>query len=36
MSEYKNEALAILDNLTDSPYKANLKQLVEFVIERSK
>lgn len=36
MSKYKNEALAILDKVTDSPYKVNLKQLVEFVIERSK
>lgn len=36
MEQYKNDALQILENVSDSPYKTNLKQLVEFVIERSK
>lgn len=36
MARYKNEALEILDKVSDSPYKTNLKALVEYVIERSK
>lgn len=36
MSRHKNDALAILDQVTGSPFKTNLKKLVEFVIERSK
>lgn len=36
MNTYKDEALAILDNLPDSPYKPNVKELVEFIISRSK
>lgn len=36
MTDYKNEALAILDELNDSPYRENLKQLVAYVIDRSK
>lgn len=36
MEQYKTEALAILDKVSDSPYKLNLKSLVEFVIERNK
>lgn len=36
MEQYKNDALAILDQVSDSPYKHNLKSLVEFVIERNK
>lgn len=36
MEQYKNDALQILENVSDSPYKTNLKQLVEYVIERTK
>lgn len=36
MEQYKNDALAILDQVSNSPYKHNLKSLVEFVIERNK
>lgn len=36
MEQYKNDALEILENVSNSPYKTNLKQLVEYVIERNK
>lgn len=36
MLRYKNEALDILQSITDKPAAHNLKQLVEFVIERKK
>lgn len=36
MTRYKNEALEILDRVTDSPYKMNVKALVEFVIDRTR
>jgi len=35
MNRYKNEALAIIDSLPDSSVKANVKELVEFIIERN-
>jgi len=36
MQNIQHEALAILEQTVDSPYKTNLKQLVDFVINRSK
>lgn len=36
MERYKNEALTLLENVTNSPYKANLKELVQYVIDRTK
>lgn len=34
MNQIKTEALNILDTLPDAPYKTNLRQLVDFIIER--
>jgi len=36
MERYKNEALTLLANVSDSPYKENLKELVGYVIDRTK
>ncbi len=36
MERYKNEALTLLNNVSDSPYKENLKELVGYVIDRTK
>ena len=36
MERYKNEALTLLNNVSDSPYKENLKELVSYVIDRTK
>lgn len=36
MELYKNEALTILDTVSDSPFKTNLIELVEYVINRTK
>jgi hypothetical protein len=36
MQNIQHEALAILEQTVDSQYKTNLKQLVDFVINRSK
>ncbi len=36
MEHYKNEALTILDTVSDSPFKTNLIELVEYVINRTK
>lgn len=36
MERYKNEALTLLNNVSDSPYKDNLKELVAYVIDRTK
>jgi octaprenyl-diphosphate synthase len=36
MTSYKNEALAILNQVTESPFKSNLEQLVNYVIDREK
>ena len=36
MERYKNEALTLLNTLSDSPYKENLKELVGYVIDRTK
>ncbi len=36
MERYKNEALTLLNNVSDSPYKDNLKELVDYVIDRTK
>ncbi|MCC7533084.1 MAG: polyprenyl synthetase family protein [Bacteroidia bacterium] len=35
MKQYKDEALQILENVSDAPIKDNLKALVNFVIERN-
>ncbi|PQJ79532.1 polyprenyl synthetase family protein [Polaribacter porphyrae] len=34
MNDYKNKALAILDNYPDSPYKKSLLQMIDYVVER--
>ncbi|MEE3999777.1 polyprenyl synthetase family protein [Tenacibaculum sp. FZY0031] len=34
MHDYKNKALAILDNFTDSEYKSSLRQMIDYVVER--
>ena len=34
MNNYKNRALAILDNYPDSDYKKSLSQMIEYVVER--
>ncbi|MGF1555558.1 polyprenyl synthetase family protein [Paucihalobacter sp.] len=36
MYEYKNKALTMLDQFEDSPYKASLQLMVEYVIDRKK
>ncbi|MBP9187159.1 MAG: polyprenyl synthetase family protein [Bacteroidia bacterium] len=36
MELYKNEALTILDTVSDSPFKTNLIELVDYVINRTK
>ena len=36
MERYKNEALTLLNNVSDSPYKENPKELVGYVIDRTK
>lgn len=36
MERYKNEALTLLNNVSESPYKENLKELVGYVIDRTK
>ncbi len=36
MERYKNEALSLLNNVSASPYKENLKELVGYVIDRTK
>ncbi|UII23344.1 polyprenyl synthetase family protein [Fulvivirga ligni] len=36
MYRYYNEAIAILDDFADTPYKNSLRQLVQFTIERNK
>ena len=36
MEHYKNEALTILDTVSDSPFKTNLIELVDYVINRTK
>ena len=34
MSNYKNRALAILENFPESPYKNSLLQMIDYVVER--
>ncbi|CAM1373343.1 polyprenyl synthetase family protein [Tenacibaculum xiamenense] len=34
MHDYKNKALAILDNFPDSEYKASLLKMIDYVVER--
>ena len=34
MHDYKNKALAILDNYQDSPYKNSLLKMIDYVVER--
>ncbi len=34
MHDYKNKALAILDNFPDSEYKSSLLQMIDYVVER--
>jgi octaprenyl-diphosphate synthase len=34
MNDYKNRALAILENYPDSPYKDSLRQMIDYVVER--
>ena len=34
MNDYKNRALAILENYPDSPYKQSLLQMIDYVVER--
>lgn len=34
MNDYKDKALAILDNFPDSPYKKSLQQMIHYVVER--
>lgn len=34
MHDYKNKALAILDNYSDSDYKKSLLQMIDYVVER--
>lgn len=36
MERHKNEALTLLNNVSESPYKENLKELVAYVIDRTK
>jgi octaprenyl-diphosphate synthase len=36
MEKHKNEALALLDIVSESPYKENLRELVAYVIDRTK
>lgn len=36
MERHKNEALTLLNNVSDSPYKDNLRELVAYVIDRTK
>lgn len=36
MERHKNEALTLLNNLSESPYKENLRELVAYVIDRTK
>jgi octaprenyl-diphosphate synthase len=34
MEDYKNKALAILENYPESPYKSSLLQMIDYVVER--
>ncbi len=34
MNDYKNKALAILENYPESPYKASLTEMIEYVVAR--
>ncbi|PQJ22827.1 polyprenyl synthetase family protein [Tenacibaculum sp. SG-28] len=34
MNDYKDKALAILENFPDSPYKKSLQQMIHYVVER--
>ena len=34
MNDYKNRALAILENFPESPYKKSLLQMIDYVVER--
>jgi octaprenyl-diphosphate synthase len=34
MNDYKSKALSILNNYPDSPYKASLLQMIDYVVER--
>ncbi len=34
MHDYKNKALAILDNYPNSPYKTSLEKMIDYVVER--
>jgi octaprenyl-diphosphate synthase len=34
MNSYKNKALAILENYSESPYKSSLLEMIDFVVER--
>jgi octaprenyl-diphosphate synthase len=34
MNDYKNRALAILENYPTSPYKDSLLQMIDYVVER--
>ena len=36
MERHKNEALTLLNNVSESPYKENLRELVAYVIDRTK
>jgi len=36
MERHKNEALILLNNVSESPYKENLRELVAYVIDRTK
>ncbi len=36
MEKHKNEALTLLNNVSESPYKDNLRELVAYVIDRTK
>jgi octaprenyl-diphosphate synthase len=36
MQKFKNDALQILEEVSDSPFKQNLRELVDYVIDRTK
>jgi geranylgeranyl pyrophosphate synthase len=35
MKKYVSEAIEIIDKLPDNPYKENVKELVNFIIDRN-